>query len=72
MPIVRMTLVQGREEARIQECMRAVARAVHETLGAPMGAIRVIVDQVPASLWMVGEHTRAELDAQAVVGREEP
>ena len=65
MPLVQITLVQGRDEATVKRCMKAVAKTIHETLGAPMSAIRVIVQQVPGSQWGVGDQTRDEIDAKA-------
>jgi 4-oxalocrotonate tautomerase len=63
MPLVQITLVQGRDEATVKRCMKAVAKTIHETLGAPLASIRVIVQQVPASQWAVGDQTRDEIDA---------
>jgi 4-oxalocrotonate tautomerase len=63
MPIVQISLIAGRDEASIKRCLKAVARAVHETLGAPLETIRVIANQVPSTQWAVGEQTRDEIDA---------
>ena len=63
MPIVQMLLIAGRETSAIQNCARAVARAIHETLGAPMATIRVIVQEVPATHWAIGEETRDTIGA---------
>jgi 4-oxalocrotonate tautomerase len=63
MPIVQISLIAGRDEASIKRCLKAVARAVHETLGAPLETIRVIANQVPSTQWAVGDQTRDEIDA---------
>jgi 4-oxalocrotonate tautomerase len=64
MPIVQITVVEGRDAAALKNCVKEVARTVHKTLGAPLATIRVIiVHQVPASLWAVGDETRDEIDA---------
>ena len=63
MPLVQISLVEGRDEATVKRGVKAVARAIHESLGAPLEAIRVIVYQVPASQWAVGDQTRDEIDA---------
>jgi 4-oxalocrotonate tautomerase len=63
MPIVQISLIAGRDEASIKRCLKAVARAVHETLGAPLETIRVIANHVPSTQWAVGEQTRDEIDA---------
>lgn len=65
MPIVNITLIQGRDPEAIKTCMREVARAVHRTLDAPLETIRVLVTQIPASQWGVGEYTREEIEAAA-------
>ena len=61
MPIVHIALVEGRNEADVQRCVKAVARTVHETLGAPLDTIRVYATPVPATHWAVGDRTKAEL-----------
>jgi len=63
MPIVQISLITGRDETTVKRCLKAVARAVHETLGAPLETIRVIAYQLPASQWAVGDQTRDEIDA---------
>ncbi|MGI4813564.1 MAG: tautomerase family protein [Janthinobacterium lividum] len=65
MPIVQISLVEGRDEAVVKECIKAVARTVHETLGAPLETIRVFATLVPASHWAVGDRTKDEMAAAA-------
>ncbi|MDN4573932.1 4-oxalocrotonate tautomerase [Pandoraea cepalis] len=65
MPIVQIHLVEGRDDATVKACVKAVARTVHETLGAPLESIRVYATQVPAAHWAVGEHTKDEPTAPA-------
>jgi 4-oxalocrotonate tautomerase len=55
-----MTLVEGRESEAVERCMRELARTVHRELGAPMSAIRVVVDEVPPSRWAVGDRLKSE------------
>lgn len=47
MPIINMTLIEGRSDERKRAMYRAVTEAVHETLGAPKESIRIIVNEVP-------------------------
>jgi 4-oxalocrotonate tautomerase len=63
MPIVQISLIAGRDEATVKRCLKAVARTIHETLGAPLETIRVIAYQLPATQWSVGDQTRDEIDA---------
>ena len=63
MPIVQITLIEGRDPARVKECVKEVARTVHRTLGAPLSTIRVVVNQVPPAFWAVGDETKDDLEA---------
>ena len=63
MPIVQISLIEGRDPEAIKRCVKAVARTVHETLGAPLETIRVVATLVPAAHWAVGDRTRDEIDA---------
>ena len=63
MPIVQITLVQGREDALVKRCVKEVARVVRETLDAPLSSVRVMVYQVPSSQFVIGDQTRDEIDA---------
>jgi 4-oxalocrotonate tautomerase len=63
MPIVQISLVQGRDEATLKRLVKEVARTVHTSIGAPLSTVRVIVHQVPAALWAIGDETRDDIDA---------
>ena len=65
MPLVQISLIQGRDPAAVIECARQVARTVHTSLGAPMESIRVMVTEVAPTHWMVGDRSRAEINAIA-------
>jgi len=71
MPIVHISLVEGRSDEAVKACVKAVARTVHETLGAPLEAIRVYATQVPGAHWAVGERTKDEAAAQNVASQPE-
>jgi 4-oxalocrotonate tautomerase len=64
MPIVQITLVEGRDPAAIKQCIQEVARTVHRTLGAPMDTIRILVTQLPPTQWGVGDRTREDIDVE--------
>lgn len=61
MPIVHISLIEGRDPAAVNRCVKAVARCIHETLGAPLHTIRVIATTVPPAFWAVGDQTRDEI-----------
>jgi 4-oxalocrotonate tautomerase len=63
MPIVQISIVEGRDPKAIKRCVKEVARTVHQTLGAPLATIRVLVHQVPSAYWAVGDETKDEIDA---------
>ena len=70
MPLIQITLLQGRDPAAVTECARQVARAVNKSLGAPLDRIRISVNEVPATHWLVGDRSKAELDAAALTVHE--
>ena len=70
MPIVQISLVEGRDEQAIKRCVKEVARTVHQTLDAPLATIRVMVYQIPAAHWAVGDETRDEIDAARAAARD--
>jgi len=54
MPIVQVTIIEGRDDDAKRELMKSIADAVENSLDAPRQAIRVIVQEVPAFHWSVG------------------
>ncbi|WP_454916569.1 2-hydroxymuconate tautomerase [Xanthobacter sediminis] len=48
MPIVEITLIEGRTDDAKVRLHQKVAEAVHEAIGAPKEAIRIIIREVPA------------------------
>jgi 4-oxalocrotonate tautomerase len=67
MPIVHISLIEGRDSKAVSGCLKAVARTIHETLGAPMSSIRVIATMVPAAYWVVGDQCKDEQPSAAEV-----
>jgi 4-oxalocrotonate tautomerase len=72
MPIVQITLIEGRDDAVVKECMKDIARVLHQRLGAPLETIRVVVQTVPAMHWAVGDRTRDEIDAARLAAQNLP
>lgn len=54
MPIIEVTLMEGRSFEKKQEMIRAVTAAVVETIAAPRESIRVIIREVPKWHFAVG------------------
>lgn len=61
MPLVDVTLTEGRDPAQVRELIHALHDAVHRTAGARPEHIRVIVREVPRTHWATGDVTVAEM-----------
>ena len=61
MPIINISILEGRSEEKITDLIRNVTSTVSETLDAPEENIRVIVTEVPKTRWSVGGKTMKEL-----------
>jgi len=66
MPMIQISLVQGRDAETVKRFIKEIARTTHEMLGAPLETIRVIVNEVPGTHWAVGDKTRDEIDAAKI------
>ncbi|GAA2848830.1 tautomerase family protein [Nonomuraea rubra] len=62
MPLVEVTLSEGRDPAAIRALIHEVHAAVERSLGSPAQSIRVIVREVPRTHWAAGDQTLAERD----------
>jgi 4-oxalocrotonate tautomerase len=60
MPIIQITLISGRSEEATQNCIREVARTVSRTLNAPLSTVRVMVTEVPATRFAVGDVLKSD------------
>lgn len=63
MPLVDVTVAEGRDPAQLRELIAQLHRAVESSLGANPQSIRVIVREVPRTHWAAGGRTLAERDA---------
>jgi len=69
MPIATIHIVEGRDMEKKRRLIAAVSEAIATSLDAPAASIRVLVQEVPAALWGVGQQTIAERRAaQAIDG----
>lgn len=71
MPLVDITLIEGRPPERIRALIHEVHEAVRRGLDVPPESIRVIVRTLPAEHWAAGDVTIAERRAgnQEELGR---
>ncbi len=54
MPLVQVTLIEGRAPEAKRALIGALADAVVRTLESPRDSVRVILNEVPAEHWGVG------------------
>lgn len=54
MPLVQVTMLEGRTEEQKAALHREVAAAVERAVGAPIESIRVVIHEVPPGHWSVG------------------
>jgi 4-oxalocrotonate tautomerase family enzyme len=59
-PIIQITIVRGREQEKVRNCIRQVARTVSETLNAPLHTVRVMVNEVDPDHFAVGDTLKSD------------
>ncbi len=64
MPLVEVTLVEGRSPQQLRELISRLTDAVESAIAAPRPSIRVCLREVPATHWAAGDVTVAELKAE--------
>ncbi|ASW94608.1 MULTISPECIES: tautomerase family protein [Mycobacterium] len=60
MPLVEVTLVQGRAPHQLRTLISELTDAVETALGVSRSAIRVVLREVPDTHWAAGDVTIAE------------
>lgn len=61
MPIIEMTIVEGRDGDVIERCMKEISQTVQSSLGVPEESVRVIVREVPKNRFAVGNALKSEM-----------
>jgi 4-oxalocrotonate tautomerase len=59
MPLIDVTMVEGRSPEQVRALISALSQAAVESIGAPLSSIRVVVREVPATHWAAGDVTIA-------------
>jgi 4-oxalocrotonate tautomerase len=54
MPLVHISLMEGRTDEKKEALIKAVAEAVMESIGAPEENIRVLITEYPKKHWGIG------------------
>lgn len=57
MPLIEVTLVEGRKPEQLRALISALTRAAHDTVEAPVENIRVVIREVPPTHWAAGDVT---------------
>jgi 4-oxalocrotonate tautomerase len=60
MPLVEVTLTQGRSAAQLRSLIHELHQAVVRAVDAPPSAVRVIIRKVPPAHWAAGDVTIEE------------
>jgi 4-oxalocrotonate tautomerase len=61
MPIIQVTMLEGRDQETIETCMRNIAHSVQKSLGVPLTSIRIVVNEVPKNRFAVGDTLKSEM-----------
>ncbi|HHN67197.1 MAG TPA: 2-hydroxymuconate tautomerase [Thermopetrobacter sp.] len=61
MPIVHITLLEGRDDEKKAALIREVTDAVHRAIGAPAESVRVVLHEVKKTEFGIGGKSAAEL-----------
>ena len=60
MPLVEVTLVEGRTPRQLRALISALTTAVETSIDVPLENVRVVLYEVPATHWAAGDVTIAE------------
>jgi 4-oxalocrotonate tautomerase len=71
MPLVDVTIAEGRTGDQIRSMIHELHEAVLRTVNTRPEHIRVIVREVPREHWATGDRTIQEMDAAAPNSKEE-
>ncbi|RAH99169.1 4-oxalocrotonate tautomerase [Acuticoccus sediminis] len=53
MPVLNMTIIKGRPQEKLDAMYEAITEAIHTTIGAPKESVRIIVNEVEPSHFVV-------------------
>ena len=70
MPLIEVTIAEGRSASQIRAMMHEVHTAVLRTVDTRPEHIRVIVREVPRAHWATGGLTLCEMDQAQLVNQE--
>ena len=62
MPLVEITIIEGRTSAQKSALITQVTDAVENAISAPRQAIRVAIRELPAEHWAIAENRAAQAE----------
>ncbi|GAB6983986.1 2-hydroxymuconate tautomerase [Nocardioides pyridinolyticus] len=65
MPLIEVTMVEGRSPEQVRALITALTAAAVETVDAPRESVRVVVREIPTTHWAAGDVTIAERRASS-------
>ena len=65
MPLVTVTLLEGRTLEQKKAMLTAITQAIHDSIGAPIDAIRIGINEVPRDHFMAGGVLASERETVA-------
>jgi 4-oxalocrotonate tautomerase len=68
MPLVQISIAEGRTPEQLRTLMAEVHEAVVRAIDAAPSSVRVLVTEVPPTLWLSGGATLAEKTSSAAAG----
>jgi 4-oxalocrotonate tautomerase len=72
MPLIQVTMTDGRTPEQKRALLEAITKATHETLKAPINSIQVWITEVPSAEFMSGGETIAERQGVPLPTRQPP
>lgn len=60
MPLIEVTLVEGRSPEALRTLISRLTDAVVDSIAAPRDSVRVVLREVPPTHWAAGDVTIAE------------
>lgn len=64
MPIVHISLMEGRPTERIERMIAGVSAAIAEALDAPIGTVRIVVNEMQPHQYGIGGKPFPEVQAE--------
>ena len=64
MPLIEVTLVEGRTPDQLRALISGLTDAACDAVGAPKDSVRVVVREIPPTHWAAGDQTIAERRAR--------